>query len=136
MKSVYYSGYLEGLLNIASSLSKNIGPSYIKVDCYEKKTFKENFCKKYKIEKKELNLIKSTESLETALLDWIQDQKIVESVLYWFNIKLRKEKTIYQSDEKLISILDEKQRDFYSLEDLFFVECDQFIFVFLLGNNE
>ena len=37
--------YLEGILNMASSLSKNIGPSYVKVDCYIKEDFKEQLSK-------------------------------------------------------------------------------------------
>ena len=135
MEKVYLSGYLEGMMNLSSSLSKNIGPSYIKVHCYEKKKFKEDFCKYYKIKENELKLIETDKSLESTLLDWLQDKKMVESIIYWFNIELRDEKKVYLSEE-LIYQLDDKRKDFYILEDLFFVECKKYIFVFMLGNNE
>ena len=133
---IYYSSYLEGILNMASSLSNNIGPSYIKVDCYKKKSFRKEFCKFYEIEDQDLKYIESNKTLDSALLDWLQDKKIVESIMYWFNIKLQGEKKVFLPNENIINILDTKQKDFYSLDDLFFVECRQYIFVFLLGNNE
>ena len=136
MEESYYDGYLTGLLNMASSLSQNIGPSYVKVNCYEKKTFKKEFCDFYEIKKEEINLIDTEQSLETTLLDWFQDKKMVESITYWFNLTIRGDKKVYLAEEKLINILDSKRKDFYSLDDLFFVECKKYIFVFLLGNNE
>ena len=134
MEEVYLSGYLEGMLNLSSSLSKTIGPSFIKVHCYEKKTFQKEFNNRYQI--KDFNLIETNQSLETTLLDWLGDSKIVESILYWFEIEYRGDKKVYQVEQTLINELDEKQQDFYSLEDLFVVECKKYMFVFLLGNNE
>jgi len=132
----YYGSYLEGLLNMASSISKSIGPSFVKVDCYKKETFKKEFTKFYNINE-ELELIESSNSLDTTLLSWFNNEKeIVESITYWFNIKLSDNKKIYLPEEKIINILDNEQKDFYSLEDLFFIECQNYIFVFLLGNNE
>ena len=134
MEKVYLSGYLEGLLNMASSLSDYIGPSYIKVDCYNKKDFKEEFCKNYEI--KEFNMIKKEEKLYSPLFNWLNDKKLVESIIYWFEIHVHGEKQVYYPDESLINILDDKRKDFYSLDDMFFVETKKYIFVFLLGNNE
>ncbi len=135
--STYYGSYLEGLLNMASSLSKSIGPSYIKVHGYEKNTFIEDFSKNYKIPKESIKLAETDKNLETTLLDWFYNENnIVKSIVYWFNIEIRGEKKVYLSDEKLVNTLDSKRRDFYSLDDMFFVECNEYIFVFLLGNNE
>ena len=129
--------YLEGLLNMASSLSKNIGPSYIKVDCYLKEDFKEQLSKYYKVPIDKINLIKTNETLESALSNWFgNENKIIESITYWFNLKVKGAKVIYYSEEELKSILDNKQMDFYCLDDLFFVESKEYIFVFQLGNNE
>ena len=131
------SSYLEGVLNMASSLSKNIGPSYVKVDCYYKKDFKEQFSKIYKISKDDINLKETNKSLESALFDWFENEnKIIESIVYWFNIKEKGPKKIYSSEENLVYLLDKKQMDFYCLDDLFFVESNSYIIVFLLGNNE
>ncbi len=129
--------YLEGLLNMASSLSKNIGPSYIKVDCYLKEDFKEQLSKYYKVPIDKINLLKTNETLESALSNWFgNENKIIESITYWFNLKVKGAKVIYYSEEELKSILDNKQMDFYCLDDLFFVESKEYIFVFQLGNNE
>ncbi len=129
--------YLEGLLNMASSLSKNIGPSYIKVDCYLKEDFKEQLSKYYKVPIDKINLLKTNETLESALSNWFgNENKIIESITYWFNLKVKGAKVIYYSEEELKNILDNKQMDFYCLDDLFFVESKEYIFVFQLGNNE
>ena len=136
MEETYYDGYLTGLLNMASSLSDYIGPSYIKVNCYEKKNFKKEFSEIYKINKEELNLIETENSIETTLLDWFQDKKMVDSITYWFNVTIRGDKKVYLAEDKLVNILDSKRNDFYSLDNLFFVECKKYMFVFLLGNNE
>lgn len=132
----YLSSYLEGICNMASSVSKSIGYSYVKVDAYDKLSFQEEFKNNYKI-KEDINLVETSNSLDTTLLNWFQkEEKIVESITYWFRLKTNEEPKIYLSEEKLVSTLDEKRMDFYNLEDLFFVECKNIIFVFLLGNNE
>ena len=121
---------------MASSLSKSIGYSYIKVDAYDKSSFKEDFKKNYKL-KDDINLIETSDSLDTTLLTWFQnEEKIVESITYWLHVKANETPKVYLSEEKLVTTLDEKRMDLYNLEDLFFVECKNIIFVFLLGNNE
>ena len=132
----YLSSYLEGICNMASSISKSIKYSYIKVDAYNKSSFQENFKKYYHL-KEDINLVETSNSLDTTLLDWFQnEEKIVESITYWFHLKINEETKVYLAEEKLVSELDKKRMDFYNLEDLFFVESNNIIFVFLLGNNE
>ena len=131
----YLSSYLEGICNMASSISRSIGYSYIKVDAYDKSSFQEDLKKNYQL-KEDINLIETSNSLEATLLNWFQEEKIVESITYWFNLKINENPKVYLSEEKLVTTLDEKRMDFYNLEDLFFVECKNIIFVFLLGNNE
>ena len=137
MKEInYLSSYLEGVLNMSSSISKSIGYSYVKVDGYLKESFQEEFKKFYHL-KEDVRLIEKTNSFEATLLDWFQNEdKIVESIHYWFHLKTKEEPKVFLTDIKLRDILDEKKMDFYSLEDLFFIECKNYIFVFLLGNNE
>ena len=121
---------------MASSISKSIKYSYIKVDAYNKSSFQENFKKYYHL-KEDINLVETSNSLDTTLLDWFQnEEKIVESITYWFHLKINEETKVYLAEEKLVSELDKKRMDFYNLEDLFFVESNNIIFVFLLGNNE
>lgn len=136
MELEYLSGYLTGLMNMSSSLSTYIGPSYIKVHCYEKNSFKEEFKKNYKL-KEEVELIETNQSLETTLLDWFgDDKKMIESITYWFNLTYPGDKKVYYVSDDLKNTLDNKRRDFYCLDDLFIVECKNKEFVFLLGNNE
>lgn len=121
---------------MSSSISKSIGYSYVKVDGYLKESFQEEFKKFYHL-KEDVRLIETTNSFEATLLDWFQNEdKIVESIHYWFHLKTKEEPKVFLTDIKLRDILDEKRMDFYSLEDLFFIECKNYIFVFLLGNNE
>ena len=135
MDNKYIIGYLNGLMNMASSIHNS--PSYVKVDCYDKKSFKKEFCDFYKISEDDLNLLETNNSLETTLHDWFYNEdKIIESIIYWININIKGNKKVYLSDEKLVNILDSKRKDFYILDDLFFLECNNRIFVFLLGNNE
>ncbi len=137
MKKEIISSYLEGMMNLASSLSDAIGPSYIKVECYEKDKFREEFCKDYEISPTTLNLIDTPNSLQTTLLDWFgNNNKIVESISYWFDLYYKGLKKIYLAEEKLISILNNKKQDFYFLEDMFFIEYNDYMIIFLLGNNE
>ena len=75
MKKKLMSHYLEGLLNMASSVSKSISPSYVKVNCYNKKDFKEKFIKEYRI-KEDLKLIETKESLTSTLLNWFYEKKL------------------------------------------------------------
>ena len=51
-------------------------------------------------------------------------------------LKVNIDYLVYLSDEKLVNLLCDKRKDFYFLDDLFFVECNKKIYVFLLGNNE
>lgn len=127
--------YLNGLFQMASSLSDYIGPSYIKVDCYLKEEFKEEFCNNYNI--KGLDIKKSNKTIETALLDWFgTDEKIIESILYWLNINNIKIKTIYYFSEDLLNNLNNQHQDFYFLEDIIIAESSEYIIILLLGNNE
>ena len=86
----YLSSYLEGIFNMASSISKSIGCSYIKVDAYNKDTFEEDFKKNYKL-KENINLIETSNSLKTTLLDWFQNEE---------NIPIRRKISIYSKWKK------------------------------------
>ena len=127
--------YLNGLFQMASSLSEYIGPSYIKVDCYLKEEFKEKFRDNYNL--KEVNIEKSSKNIEAALLDWFGlDKRIIESILYWLNMNYIKIKSIYYLSEDLLNNLNTQQKDFYFLEDIIIAESEEYIIVLLLGNNE
>ena len=130
--------YLKGLMNISSSISKNIGLSYIDVEVYNKKNFNEEFCKYHKIN--ELKLKKLNILLPEALKEWFfEEDKLIESILYWINYNIGKAKEIYNTENKTIEKLCTSNKGiskFYTVEDIYFIEYDKEIIVFILGNNE
>ena len=132
--------YLSGLMNIASSLSEYIGLSYIRVDCYDKETFEEEFLKNYKVKINLNNLEKSSKSLEKELEEWFgTDKKIIESLIYWIDQEIKGEKIIYYSNKDIIEKLSGYNRGLsglYIVEDVLFIECNKKILIFMLGNNE
>jgi len=134
------SSYVEGLFKMASSLSKNMGPSYINASIYSKDTFIEKFSKNYQIDKKYLNLFPTKRSLEDVLHEWLNDKKIEESLIYWLETEIGKNiKTLSSDDARIIDVLSGSENGlsgFYTLEDIYFIEYDEFYLVLMLGNNE
>ena len=138
MKKEEKEYYLKELMNISSSISKNIGLSYIDVEVYDKETFNKSFCKYHKI--KEIKLENLNISLKEALKEWFfKEEKIIESILYWIYYNIGKEKTIYTTNNKIIEKLSTSNNGiskFYTVEDIYFIEYAEEIIVFILGNNE
>ncbi len=137
---IYYDGYVEGLFHMASSLSKNIGPSYIRATVYNKEDFVGEFSKNYKINKKYLNILPTKKTLEDILHEWLDDKKIEERLLYWLNLKIGKENKVLSSDDaRIIDVLSGSEKGlsgFYTLEDIYFIEYEEFYFILMMGNNE
>ena len=137
MNTLELSNYLTGIMQMASSLSNNIGPSYINVECYEKEKFAEEFCREYKITDQDLDIEIANRNLITALFSWFGNEKqIVDSIVYWFNLKCKEKKTIYLPSEKLMNKISKKENFFYYLEDVLFIESEKNYIVLYLGNNE
>ncbi len=127
MDKKYIHAYLDGLMNMASSLSKNMGPSYILVDCYEKNEFDSSFKIKY---------YPTTLSFEEKLNEWfIEDQKAVESILHWTHRYIKDINKIYTIDHQNLEKL-ENTTLFYNVEDMFILETNDYMITYILGNNE
>ena len=136
-RDIYF--YLRGVMNIASSVSKNIGPSYIEVECYDKSEFEEEFKRNYKINIKLEELEKLNNSLEDALKIWFYNEKsLIDSINYLFRLHLPEIKNIYYITEELINEIRNKKVNsiFYDIEDFIFIELEDKIIIFILGNNE
>ena len=130
--------YLTGITNLASSLSKKIGRSYINVNCYEKDKFLDEFSKRYRLKKERIVLEESNDSLNDFLKSCFEDW-MLESLNYYFNKDLGNEVKTYYGSKDLISLMEGCNRGlcgFYFLDDLFFVEYDKYMICLLLGNNE
>jgi len=123
--------YLNGLMNMASSLSKSIGPSYIIVDCYKKEEL-EQLKKDYHIKK----ITPSTLSFKEKLGEWFLEEKItIESVLYWSKRKIKEERNIYDIERENFEKM-EKYTPFYIIDDAFILETEKYLILYILGNNE
>ena len=121
------SAYLDGLMNMASSLSKSIGPSFVSVNCYDK----EEFSKEYKIDYSLTSL-----SYKDKLEEWfIDDKNTIESILYWTKRYIKEIKKIYTIKN---ADLDKFKKDnpLYFVEDVFIIETTNYMITFVLGNNE
>ena len=136
------SSYLTGLTNMASSMSKNIGPSFIEVDCMNKKSFKEEFAKYYEISLDLVDLEEDNKSLEQVFGIWLgrNDKNLVDSLLYWIRLELGKDVKVYKiKNDKLLDALSRCSGGismFYNVEDIYFVSFDKYMVCFSMGNNE
>ncbi len=123
--------YTKGLMNLASSLSKNIGPSYVTVKYFTKKEF-ENL-----VSRKKINIYDSNKSLKEVLNAWFNDDQIVDSIIYWLEIHLENPVNIYQSNSDFHDTLMEQELTPFSfIEDVYLVEYKNFIMCLIMGNNE
>ena len=136
------SSYLTGLTNLASSISKEIGPSFIDVDCMDKDNYEEAFAKRYNISKDLIELKEEDMSLEQILKAWLgeSNKELIESLLYWIEFKVGKSIKVYtEKNNKLIDALSRCEGGismFYIVDDIYFVEFDEYMVCFSLGNNE
>ena len=143
MENKFISSYISGLTNMASSCSNEIGPSYISADCFNKKNFKKEFSKYYKIPIECIKIEESKKTLEQVFSEWLgkKGDDIIENLLYWIKLCVGEPiKTFDLSeDSNLINILsrcDNGISEFYFVEDVFFVEYKEYMVCFIIGNNE
>jgi hypothetical protein len=133
--------YITGLTHMASSLSKNIGPSFVEVDCFDKNNFDEEFAKSYDIKKEDVKLRESKYTMKDILLSWFgkDETNITDSLLYWIEFDSGKAIKVYEYTNNLDELLSRSEggvSNFYFVEDIYFIEFDNVIMSFILGNNE
>ena len=136
----YYDGYIDGLFNLASSVSKNIGPSFIRASLYDKDKFYKEFKKNYRLKDNVMNIVETKRSFKQVLHEWLDDEHLEESILYWINLKFGKNIKVLASDND--QIIDQLSgyaggvSGFYFVEDIYFIEYDKYMLVLIMGNNE
>lgn len=141
MYQIGLSNYLSGIMNLASSLSTWIGPSYIEVECYKKENAQSNLIKEHNLPKEEYEFIELETSFEDLLKEILgEDIKLIESINYWiafhigFPIKISTPK-----DRKIIHQLGRSEGEdspFYIVDDLYWIEFKDYMVLFIIGNNE
>lgn len=133
--------YITGLTHMASSLSKNIGPSFVEVDCFDKDNYKKEFAKYYEIKEGDIKLVESNLTMREILLGWFgeEESNITDSLLYWIKRDSGKSLKVYEYTnnlDELLSRSDGGVSEFYIVEDIYFIEFDEVVMCFILGNNE
>lgn len=141
MLNINKSLYITGLTHMASSLSKNIGPSFVEVDCFDKNNFDEEFAKSYNIKKEDVKLKESKYTMKDILLSWFgkDETNITDSLLYWIEFDSGEAIKVYEYTNNLDELLSRSEggvSNFYFVEDIYFIEFDTVIMSFILGNNE
>lgn len=131
------SSYVSGLVNMASSCSKQIGLSYVDADCFELKDYKKEFTKAYKIKEKELVLEELNQSFEDLLINIFgNDKSLIEGLCHWIQMTAGKVNKILIPNENSNITERLSNTPFFFLEDLFFIECEKMVICFLIGNDE
>ncbi len=136
------SEYISGLVNMASSISKYMGCSYMDATCFKKKDFINNFSKFYKINEKEIKIHESSISLEKFIENFFgKDKELIDGLSYWITLKAGKLVKIYEQDDdcKLNDLLSNSgygKAPFYFVEDVTIIEFEKMIIAFITGNNE
>ena len=131
--------YLSGLMNMVSSVSTNISYSYIEVNCFNLKNYKKEFSEYYEIDKDEIKLSKTNYDLKKMLSTWNIEDNLIENILYWISLKIGNVKTVYETGRNLCDLLSWSgggKSPFYIVDDAYFVEIDNYMFCFIMGNNE
>ena len=135
------SSYFSGLANMASSVSKEIGPSFIEVDCMYKNGYKKAFAKQYRISEDLIELTKEDITLEQLLSEWLgkSNKLLIESLLYWIEFQIGKPISVYGTSNELMDSLSRSEGGismFYITDGIYFVEFDKYMVCFSMGNNE
>lgn len=131
------SSYVSGLVNMASSCSKQIGLSYVDADCFELKDYKKEFSKIYEINENELILEDLNQTFEEFLTNLFGSNKdLIDGLIHWINFNIGKpNKVLTLKDNNILNKLS-KNSPFFFLEDIFFIECEKIVICLLIGNDE
>ena len=137
-----FSSYVDGLVNMASSCSEYMMPSYMRAICFKKKDFKKSFCNFYKIPEKELEIIETSLTLKDFIIQSFGNNKeIIEGLTHWLHIEAGDPKKILTvpNNSKVLNLLsgsDGGISGFYFVEDIYFIEFNKMVICFIIGNDE
>ena len=134
------SSYMNGLIDMASGISKSMGPSSISAFCFSKRNFMKRFKKFFEIDG-DFELVDSNDSFDVILYDWFKNDSVVSELLYLiFNELGDIERFLTSSDNcYLYDVLSSESgglSGFYFVEEVFFAEFHDYIVCFIVGNNE
>ncbi len=88
-----------------------------------------------------MKLRESKYTMKDILLSWFgkDETNIKDSLLYWIEFDSGKAIKVYEYTNNLDELLSRSEggvSNFYFVEDIYFIEFDNVIMSFILGNNE
>ena len=130
--------YVSGLVKMASTGSKYLGPSYVDAYCFDNKDYKKDFSSFFKIG--DIKLEETTITDKDLFTKLFENEKVVESLIHWLNILDGKYTKIYSlEDESTIDSLSGFSGGltmFYTVEEVYFLEYNSITIVLIVGNDE
>ena len=137
----YSTAYLSGVVEMASSYSKYMGPSYMTAICFDLKNPLEDFKRFYNI-KEDIKVNKVETSYHELLITLLgNDKKLIDTVEHWTRVRIGEVQEIYTIEENsnllnLLSGSDGGLSPFYIVDDIYFVKFNKMFVVFMIGNDE
>jgi hypothetical protein len=131
--------YISGLTNMASSVSKRMGPSYVQADCFDDKNYIKDFCECYEVDESNVELVQQNTSFEDLMTDLFGDDvdKLIEGLTHWIHMRAGEPRRILSvENRKLLDVLSEGYGPFYYVEDIYFIEFEKMVICFMIGNDE
>ncbi len=119
------SNYINGLVNMASSVSNKISCSYIIAYCFNKDCFIKEFTKQFKIKKIVLEPVD-----DHYLTNYLEDS-LIDKLNYWLKFKIGHINSVY-----VINNVNLKNILFSYVEDIIVLEYDDYMLSLIIGNNE
>lgn len=142
MYLVEESEYISGLVNMASSVSKYMGCSFMDATCFKKKDFLNSFSYFYNIDKKDIKIHETSITLEEFIKNYFGDNKeLIDGLSFWISLKTGDLIHIYELDDdcKLCDLLSNSgygKTPFYCVDDVIIIEFKKMTIAFIVGNNE
>ena len=135
------SGYVTGVLNMASSSSKKLDKSYIDATVMGKKNYHKSFTEFYEIPNAILNLKEIDKTFEDILIEWLDNKKLVKDAKNWVEYSIGASSKVYavENEEKLIKELERSNggiSEFEYIEKIYFIEFKRTMVCLMLGHNE
>lgn len=136
-----YQKYAKGLMNMASSVSEWIGPSFVDAYCYLPEEFEAEFIQDMNMKKMPAYEECSDSDRETfAQLFGEEEKKLLDGLQYWLEFELGRFEKAYRiiDEEKLLNQMDGNRNNtrFFFLETIRILKYREVILVLVCGNNE
>ena len=133
--------YISGIIKMAFNCSTKIGLSYMDADCFKKGDIVDIINNNYDISKDKITIHEVNITLENLFKDILGDEKrIINSLMHLLEMDLGKAIRVYTIDDdseipELLSAPNGKT-SFYFVKEIYIVEFEEDIVVFIIGNDE